>query len=78
MIYAVITKSYRYVSYEIKQILINTMYLNCNFNDFKFDVHLTMILFDLKTRVTPNNPPCYIKIHGMKRFQVIHTAIQHT
>lgn len=54
------------------------MYLNCNFNDFKFDVHLTMILFDLKTRVTPNNPPCYIKIHGMKRFQVIHTAIQHT
>lgn len=61
MIYAVITKSYRYVSYEIKeikQILINTLYLNCNFNDFKFDVHLTMILFDLKTRVTPNGPPC--------------------
>lgn len=44
------------------------MYLNCNFNDFKFDVYLIMILFDLKIRVIFNNLFCYIKIYGMKCF----------
>lgn len=39
----------------------DTLYLNCNFNDFKFDVHLTMILFILKTRVTPQRPTLLYK-----------------